>query len=179
MSKPMSPKGKKKNLMLTVDENVVEQAKALGINISDVTEGILRGFVFKPTQSDKETEYRYYEELFKVMVPLLQEYSTSVKVGLIRQEPGSDLPQDVEYFLTQDGRIWEDFDFDYCALRDVAIWAYLEPKEILSNFIDALYKAREKRKDRLAELEVVRKMVEAMTSSIKPKSLQKKEGKKA
>ena len=177
MSKPMS-KGKKKNLMLTVDENVVEKAKALGINISDVTEGILRGFVFKPTQSDRETEYQYYEELFKVMVPLLQEYSTSVKVGVEYPEPDAEHQVTYEYYLGQDGKLWVTEWDTHCAIRDAPIWVYLEPKQILSNFIDALYMAREKRKDRLKELEVVRRMVEAMTGSIKPKEPEKEGGKK-
>jgi len=179
MSKPMSTKGKKKNLMLTVDENVVEKAKALGINISDVTEGILRGFVFKPSQSDKETEYRYYEELFKVMLPLLQEYSTAVTVAVQRPDPDDTKTPTYVFDLVQDGRIWvEDFDTEV-SLRSIPIWAFLSPREILADFIDSLYNAKERRKDRLAELEVAKRIIEAFTEGVKPKSPQKKKAKNA
>jgi Post-segregation antitoxin CcdA len=178
MSNPMSSRGKKKNLMLTVDENVVEKAKALGINISDVTEGILRGFVFRPTQSDKETEYQYYEQLFKVMLPLLQEYSASVTIAIQRPDPDATNTPTYVFDLVQDGRIWvEDFDTEV-GLRSIPVWALLSPKEILADFVDSLYKAKERRKDRLAELEVAKRIIEAMTEGVKPKPHQKKEGKK-
>lgn len=160
----------KKKLTLSVDEKVIEKAKDLGINLSEVTEGILRGFAFKPDESDKKAEYRQYQELFKVMVPLLQEYSTGVKVAVRVPDVDETNYATVEYYLTQDGRIWIDEVETYVDMEKVPIWMYLEPKEILSNFLETLSRAKERRKDRLAELELAKRIVEAMTNSIKPKT---------
>src|SRR5271157_1689006 len=86
MSKPMSSKGKK-NLMLTVDQDVIEAAKKLKLNISDITEKVLKGFAFAPDQLERETVYAKYEELLKVMEPLLQQYDVSVPVGEWIEDP--------------------------------------------------------------------------------------------
>ena len=47
----MSEETGKKKLTLTVDEKVIEKAKSLGFNLSEVTESILRSFYL---QEDEE-----------------------------------------------------------------------------------------------------------------------------
>jgi len=73
---------KKQKLTLSVDADVVEKAKNLGWNISDITEKVLRGFAFEPKATEKEALYKKYEELFDVMRSLLQKYDTWVEIAV-------------------------------------------------------------------------------------------------
>lgn len=167
----MSEEHGKRKLTLSVDEEVIEKAKDLGINISDVTEGILRGFAFRPSESDTDAVYKHYEELFKVMVPLLKQYGTGVDVGEIPPDPeeASKYPTPpIDLYLSEDGKVWMSEVEDYVKdIHDIKLWQLYEPKKILSNFVKSLSNAKERRKGQLEELEMATRVVLAMTESLK------------
>ena len=54
----------KEKLTLSVDKKVVKKAKEMGINISEITENVLKGFTFEPTSAEKTTLVEKYKELF-------------------------------------------------------------------------------------------------------------------
>ena len=182
---PMVEEPVKKKLTLTVDEEVIEKAKSLGFNLSEVTESVLRSFAFKPTEADKEHEYQKYSELFESMKPLLKEYGTGVQVGSAPRDPttidGKEYRYpDFEFFLGVDGKLYVDeFEEPFGDIRDVELWQFHHPRQILANFVSALSEAQERRREKLGELEMARRIVDAMAAGIKQKSPLKKEGKKA
>jgi Post-segregation antitoxin CcdA len=178
MSEPMSS-GKKKNLMLTVDSDVVEKAKALGINISEMTEGILKGFVFQADRVEREAFYQEYEEMFDLMVPLLKEYVGFVQIGRRTVFDDNGQPDhDEAYTLNGDGEIWvEDWDVKLGGLRDIETWALHDAKTILANFVKALASAKERRKEEMEALEMAKRVILAMTESLRKPESEIRQGK--
>jgi len=180
----MSEQAGKKKLTLTVDEKVVEKAKSLGFNLSEVTESVLRSFSFKPSETDREEEYRKYSELFQSMIPLLKQFGTSVEIGQAPHEPETIEGKEYRYpdwffLLGNDGKIYvQDWEETILEVHDVELWQFYHPRQILSNFVTALSEAQERRSEKLGELEMAKRIVEAMTQGVK-KSPSKKEGKKA
>jgi len=86
----------KKKLTLSVDSRVVEKAKSLGLNLSEITEKVLRTFAFAPTDVDRKALYTKYRELFDTMVPMLRDYNASVQVAGVemRWKTDPDAPPD-------------------------------------------------------------------------------------
>ena len=158
----------KRKLTLTVDAGTVEKAKRLGINISEVTESVLRNFAFDPKEETHSAMRERYRTLFQTMLRMLKEYETSVLVATVFDKPtrtsripGGD-PHDV--YLQDDGSLWIE---DYEALEtfDKLEEAHFrDPDEILRNFIDSVEKAKEKRRERIEDLELVRRIVEAISA---------------
>jgi hypothetical protein len=158
---PMVDELIKRKLTLSVDEKVIEKAKDLGINISEVTESVLRSFAFKPSEADKEEEYQKYIELFVAMKPLLQQYGAFVTIGAHQGE-------DVD--LAPDGRLTMPIFEDDPFIEDIhsfELWELYNPRDILSNFVSALSDAKERRKEKLGELEMAKRIVEAISQSMK------------
>lgn len=176
----MSEELGKKKLTLTVDEKVIEKAKSLGFNLSEVTESVLRSFAFQPTKADTDQVYRKYAELFESMKPLLQQYGTGVSIGSVPQKPfeidgKESQPPDLDLYLGSDGQVYlEDFEEPFKDIHGVELWQLSTPKQILANFVSSLSEAQERRKEKIGELEMARRIVEAMTEGVRPNSLQKK-----
>ena len=74
---------RKRKLTLTVDAETVETAKRLGVNISEVTERVLRNFAFDSNDESRKTLLSRYKAMFESMQPLIREYDTSVHVGRV------------------------------------------------------------------------------------------------
>jgi hypothetical protein len=169
MSQPMSEEGKKKNLMLTVDEDVIEKAKKLRLNISDITEKVLRGFAFAPDQLERETVYAKYEELLKVMEPLLKQYDVSVPVGEWIESPetfGWDNRFRIYWYWT--GMFSTDAEsLSYRNIREIELRDLYEPKKILANFITTISEARDKNEEKIKEIEMVKRVILAFTEDLK------------
>ena len=179
----MSEEPGKKKLTLTVDERVIEKAKSLGFNLSEVTESVLRSFSFQPSEADTEEEYQKYSELFHSMIPLLKQFGTAVEIGHAPHEPetieGKEYRfPDWVFLLGSDGKIYvEDWEDPFGDIHDVDLWQFYHPRQILTNFVSALSDAQERRKEKLGEIEMAKRIVEAMTQGIK-KLPPMKEGKK-
>lgn len=164
---PETPTSNKKKLTLSVDEKVVEKAKSLGINLSDVTEAVLRGFAFAPDQTENDAMYEKYKELCDSMLPLLKEYNTSVTIA---EDPvydkDGDYMQSDEVSLLSDGTFWSYlFDTSFTDIKKISVRGFLEPKQILSNFITAIASSKEKRKEQLEELEMAKRIIYALTET--------------
>ncbi len=155
----MRQEPKKQKLTLSVDKDVVEKARKLGINISEITEKILRGFTFTPSTAERDTLYEKYKQLFNAMLPLLQKYAASVEVGGEYDEKVGPMP----ILLLSNGNFWIDvFENEINDIQAFAITDFYEPKMILANFIKALSNAAERHKQTLAELEMARRIIDAI-----------------
>src|SRR5918911_1170349 len=77
-------KEERQKLTLGLNKSVIERAKAAGINISAITEHLLRAITYDPNGNTKDDVIRAYEALFNAIRPLLIQYDTRIDVGKIR-----------------------------------------------------------------------------------------------
>ncbi len=163
--------GNKVKLTLSVDKQVVEAAKKQGLNLSDVTENILRGFSFRPRRSDKEELVEKYRNLFDTMKPLLREFGARVAVGkdvaYYKSAKGHSEPFDFEIILLSNGRfLIDEPDHVVNDVSDLNIDSLHTPKKILENLIQELSKGADKRREKIREIEIARRIIEALSDSL-------------
>ncbi len=161
----------KEKLTLSVDKKVVEKAKEMGINISEITESVLKGFTFEAESIEKTALIEKYKELFKDMVPLLNKLDASTKVGSATAVVKSGgLPEIIgDIYLTPEGTLWVDdieVEIELDKMHESTLGDLDGPQEILSNFIDSISKATDKQKEKMKELEMARKIIEAISSTV-------------
>lgn len=161
----------KVKLTLSVDKEVVEAAKKLGLNLSDVTENILRGFSFSPGRTDKDELLEKYRNLFDTMKPLLREFGVSVPVGedyaFYKDEKGHSEPFGFEIRLLSNGVLFiDEFDHMVSDISDLDINALHSPKRILGDFILELSKGADNRKEKIREIEMARRIITALSDSL-------------
>ena len=167
---------KKQKLTLSVDPDVVKKARGLGINISEITEGILRGFSFTPSGAETAALYEKYKQLFETMRPLLQKYGVPVEVGSFEiADVQGGVYGTSEIFLSTDGTFWlTEIEQTVRDIQKITLSDFYKPKIILSNFIKALSRGAEDRKQQLTELEMARRIIEAISGAPKKVSFKSK-----
>jgi Post-segregation antitoxin CcdA len=161
----------KKKLTLSVDEGVVKRAKSLGFNLSEFTESVLDAYAFTPEKTAKNTLHQKYGELFASMKPLLEEYGASVEVATWVYDDDQGNEGEVKVLLESDGKLrqYDSLDIDQSGnevprpteIAGVSSLFY-PTKTILENFIKAITEAKERRAERISELEMAKRMVEAI-----------------
>jgi len=159
---------KKQKLTLTVDSGVVKTARELGINISEITEKILKGFTFEPEKGDSVELYEKYQEFFDTMLPLLKKYQTSVLVGHGVVSPDIHSLTNIEYdiYFTPKGIFWlSHFEDNEQDLKNIHLQDLLNTKEILANLMNAIAKSQESNKQKLIEIEMARRIIEAIADT--------------
>lgn len=164
----------KEKLTLSVDKEVIQKAKRLGINISEITERILRGY----TSAEKPNGSLYdgYQQLFDSIAPLLREFGVNTKVGLrienLKDSKGAVWDQPNDIFLESDGSLYSDlFEHTFQDIKEVGLQSFLSPGEVLSNLVDALVKSEEAREEKLREILMARGIINAMTKTLVQKNL--------
>jgi len=163
----------KEKLTLSVDKEVVQKAKSLGLNISDLTELALKGFTVSDKEADRDSLYRSYENLFAAIKPLLEEYGAWVQIAseeLYDNNTG-------EYMDTQnislcpDGAFSDDlFENRFSEIRKIPVHILHPPQRILTNLVEALAKSIQGRKERLRELEMAKRIVDAIATTLQSRS---------
>ncbi len=158
----------KRKLTLTVDNEVVEKAKKIGLNLSDITERVLRGFAFSPKQGDKTEVYSKYRELFDTMKPILADYGVSVEIAHYFED--AELMEEEIIRLTPTGELWSNLTGRIIPnMEEIPLYLLLEPKQILANFIESLSEEKQKRHERLGELEMAKRIILAMNETLAPR----------
>ncbi len=162
----------KKTTTLTLDEETVKRAKKMNINISEITETVLKGFTFELSDLDEKIIKEKYNELFAAIIPILKRQGICIRVGYVFEEntivddageeqleriPIGDvfLQSDGTFYLEPFGRILKDI------LNHEDIQP-LTPKEILSNLINVIDEHKERIKNEIKEIEMVKRIVEAL-----------------
>ena len=167
----------KKKLTLSVDEDVVKRAKKLGLNMSEITESVLRGFAFAPDEAARGSLYTRYKELFAAMQPLLRDYDARVEVA--RWYYSSDeFPDQAEgesvVYLNANGTLtrWDNEDLgpgsddvEDIDITQIPLSAFGKPKDILAKFITAISKSKEEREEQIEELEMAKRIVAAIDAT--------------
>jgi hypothetical protein len=167
----------KEKLTLSVDKEVVDKAKKLGINISDITEKVLTGY----TAAEKPNDdiYGAYVQLFDSIIPLLKEFDCSVKVaegtevGTSKDAEGntSECDLEVTFFLCSDGQFYVDeFAGSFKDIKTISQSFFLSPDKILSNLVEALANSKEKRGEQIKEIQMAKRIIEAMSETLLKKT---------
>ena len=172
----------KKKLTLTVDQAIVEKAKELDINISEITEKILRAFTTSSGTADKEKLYKNYRELFRLMLPLLKKFRVNVQVGteevweeepeelepiygdegeIVDYDPGP--PSDVfRIYLESNGTLSHDRE-GIKDIKDIEINLLYTPQQIVDGFLSSILRGVEYRKNQFKEIEMAKTIIDAIT----------------
>jgi hypothetical protein len=156
----------KQNITLTVDKQVVQKAKQLGVNMSKITELALRGFSFSAKDVDWPDLINTYKALFAAMRPLIESYGASVKVAIWSEKDSkSGELKEWPVYLQDDGAFYaEDRDEPIKDIWDDPHVGLDGPEEILSNLIEGLHDAATRRKEWMKDLEMAKRIVDAITS---------------
>jgi hypothetical protein len=164
----------KQKLTLSVDAESVERAKALGINISDLTEQVLRSFTLRPGDAAEGALQAQRESLFQEMTPLLKTLRAEVHIGSVDDPNGNDGEDFLDVVLTGNGKPMvlapdPDYDFDLAPVDPSGYGRiYFDSSEVLiRNFMKAVEEAKIKQKQQVASFVLARKIVEAVTQAEK------------
>jgi hypothetical protein len=172
----------KEKLTLSVDKEVVQKAKNLGINISEITEKVLKGY----TAAEKPNDdlYGSYNQLFDSITPLLKEFDCSVKVAegidtMTYEDKGktSSYEYEISIHLCSDGSFYaEEVEVSLNDIKSIKQKFFLSPEKILSNLVEALANSKEKREEQIKEIQMAKRIIEAMSESLlKKPSIQQTE----
>ena len=182
----------KQQLNLTVNTDVVKRARDLKINISEITEKVLRAFTASSKTADEEKTYQGYQDLFNLMMPLLQKFKVSTRIAseIVSWETPSvvgidedgnetyDSPDPAEWFdtyLQPDGSLEHDYNGSI-KIRDIIIDAFLRPEQIIDEFLESIQKGAEYRKKQFKEIEMAKTIIDAITKGVIPKTKSKGKG---
>lgn len=160
----------KQKLTLSVDKEVVEKAKKLGINISEITEKVLTGYTSaeKPDGSLHEA----YTKLFDSILPLLKEFDCNVLIAISWDYVNEEyrVPE-YEIYLTPSGTFLEDSimypeERYFSGIKKIPPAEFLSPQKILSNLVNELAKSQEKRKEKMDEILMAKRIVDAISETL-------------
>jgi Post-segregation antitoxin CcdA len=147
----------KQKLTLGISKDVITKAKEVGINISEITEQVLKSILHDPKWDTKQDLIEAYESLFDFAKLVLQRYNTNFEVGI---KEGSSIILDYN-----NGFIYQDNNKPHVAhsisLPD-AIPYLLPTKNIIENLMLATTEGEEKNKDRIKELQLALRLVKAL-----------------
>jgi hypothetical protein len=169
----------KEKLTLSVDKEVVEKAKRLGINISDITEKVLTGYT--SAEKPEGNIHDAYKQLFDSILLLLKEFDCRVKIA----ESWFDLGEEAgrvaedETYLTPYGTFFiKDFtqseNYYISDIKRIPAEEFLTPEKILSNLVNEMAKGQEKRKEKMDEILMAKRIVDAMSETLLNKQPTKK-----
>jgi hypothetical protein len=164
-------KDEKQKLTLGISKDVIEKAKLTGINISAITEQVLKAITFEPSGTTKEDITRAYEALFQTALPVIRKYGAEVRVG--REPVLIDDAGEISFlFIKLDpsnefSMLWKESGEDsFVATSVEKELDYLDPPtKILENLILALTSAAEENKETLKELEIAMRFVRALAGN--------------
>lgn len=159
----------KEKLTLSVDKEVVEKAKKLGINISDITERVLKGYT--SAEKPNGTLYDAYRQLFDAILPLLKAFGCRVEVaeGIDEGIDGKGVTVEFDYSvsLESDGSFYlEPFEDHITDIRKIDQQDFLSPEKILSNLVDALAKSKEANEEKTQQIMMAKRIVDAMYETL-------------
>ncbi|MHA1918342.1 MAG: type II toxin-antitoxin system CcdA family antitoxin [Promethearchaeota archaeon] len=156
----------KQRLNLSVNKEAVQKAKEMGLNLSEITEKILIGYTFEPKESDDETLRKQYTELLKTMLPLMKKHSFKVKIQEESFMVDNFLAKMETYYLPS-GIIYNSWtDEEDTDLSRYDPTKLLPPDEILANFIEELSNVATYRERLSRELELAKRIVQAISETL-------------
>ena len=161
-------KTEKQKLTLGIDRGIIDRAKVAGINISAITEHLLRSITYDPKGDTTETVVKAYQALFDAMWPLLDKYDTTVEVGrdidhnaVLKIFLDPDLSKSV--FLKYISLAGEGRRPSLFPLHEELVSYLYEPNVILQNLILAVSEGAKKNREKVRELDFALRLVKALS----------------
>lgn len=163
----------KEKLTLSVDEEVVKKAKKLGINISDITEKVLKGYT--SAEKPNGSLHSAYKQLLDSILPLLKEFVCNVKIAggidsaVTTDSKGNqeEVEMPFEVLLLSDGSFFiEDFEYSFSDIKKISPQDFLSPEKILSNLVDVLARSKEANEERMQQIMMAKRIVDAMSETL-------------
>lgn len=158
----------KKKLTLSVDSEVIEKAKKLGLNLSVITETALKMTTLGKGNeglTTKEKLVQSYQKVFQTISPILEKWDTSIIVGEYSQfiDAEDELYDTFTYHLTSEGiYLWDEVISDETPLKEwsftdkeLPINKFHDPEKIIKALIDKLYSIEEENNVKIQKLEVI------------------------
>jgi Post-segregation antitoxin CcdA len=154
----------KQKLTLGIDRNVIEKAKAAGINISAITENVLKAITYQPNEGNTRGDVvRAYEAMFEEARSLMLKHGhgeIQITVGKVESEI---------VFLHSTYRLllWDDHTktmIEDPAPVDRVLWHLYDPMKILEELIVCLTELAEENKQKIAELKFALRLVKALSN---------------
>jgi hypothetical protein len=147
-----------KQVPISLDEGIIDKAKAADINVAAISEQLLKSITYESKGNTTEDVAKAYETLFDATLPLLVKYdNANVEVGrnvegnaIITIYPGGPEEDPVVFFAY--------FPLDHVkqarpvSIGDVLTYLY-KPKIILENIILAISKGANKNQETIRELD--------------------------
>lgn len=175
----ISKESTKQKLTLGIDKNVIEKAKAAGINISAITENLLKTMTYEPNDDDngntRDDVARAYEALFREAWLALSKYdqtgSFDVDVGNWQYDSEKQAGTIICFNSHMGLAICYDVPGRPIKEPDVSIDKVLEAiseyglEKILENLIAALTQAAESNKATITELKFAMRLVKALSDN--------------
>ncbi|MBX4196125.1 type II toxin-antitoxin system CcdA family antitoxin [Candidatus Pacearchaeota archaeon] len=172
----------KKNLMLRIDKDVIDKAKALGINISALTENVLKTeIVIDENRIVPTDELRNeYREVFKHIIVLINKWNVPYHLKIGEEIVWDELVESTgkvgvqelthSYYLTAAGTI-EHYveEFDHLVSRwkleaDWPITTIFKAEQIIAALVNTIYEEAKRNQERLQELQILRNFLEKLSN---------------
>ena len=167
----------KQKLTIGLSKEVIDRAKAARINISAVTEQVLRALTYEPAGYSNDDVADAYDRLFNSMLPVLDKYGTSVTVGLhtdfsnIKGDP-------YEIILDNHGKlsIWkDDEEMDPSISITEALPFLYDVPGILEALMQSLITAAERNKNKLQTFKFASRFLKMLSEDEEQPSSDKQE----
>ena len=156
----------KQKLTLGIERGIIIRAKSAGINISAITEHLLRSITYDPHGNTIEDIVDAYQALFNAIWPLLDKYNATVEVGrdlghnaILKISPTSHVSKSV-LLKSIDGK--RDRPLAFPVGKELVPYLY-EPKVILQNLILAVSEGAQKNQEKIRELNFALRFVKALS----------------
>lgn len=158
-------KEQKQKLTLGISKDVIDKAKATGINISSITEHLLKVITYDPKKNTEEDLAKAYEVFFEAIKPVLKKYGAWVKVGdYYEGDPDAEVWH-ITIGLSHYSLFKTISELDESKTVQVSdvVSELFNPTRILENLLEALINAAEKNKEKMKEFEVALRIIDALT----------------
>jgi hypothetical protein len=159
-------------LSLYISRDIVREAKRQKINISKITEEWLNAHTL--IEKNDVNLNDAYSQLIRLIVPLLREYDSSIKIAesqqmapIIDHGKEYEIQRPLNIFLMPDGSFYIDEDDRY--FKDISVIApsdFLSPEKILKNLVDALAENRKAMERKMREILMAKNIVYAIYKSL-------------
>jgi hypothetical protein len=173
---------KKKNLTVRIDEKVIEKAKELGLNLSALTESILKTASLSENKGiAKTSEVREnYVKIFIKIIDIMREWGTTYFLKIAeydeiaetcdRDRKYTAFEMTHHYYLNPNGVIEHHiYDIEQIVDKwrlneDWPVQNILKSDKLISNLIELLYQRAKDNKEKLKDIEILKNILNKLDS---------------
>ncbi len=179
----------KKNLTLSINKEVLEKARELGLNLSALTESILKTASLTEEKLVKTDDLRkIYRKIFQEIASIMQEWSQTyfLRIGgkvveeEFKDQKGKLFLNDIYhvYYLDPNGKIEHYIEEPF--EQTIKIWNlkdedwpiqyFYKSEKIISRLIEMLYKRAKQNKEQMEDLKILENVLKKLRAKEEKKS---------